>query len=286
MHTHFSRYLFVLFSTLFLAPLASGRMIESPDDNTLWIEDGTDIEFGPTSAENQWQTKLQISAFPEGGFLIHPGDEENGASRYVGTEPEYPHLVWKISDVAPPLEGYRQFMMASEGKPLFQMVTGIEGGIFVVPLHTETPKTLLQIIIYNTEFKFDYLKLVRVPEYNILLSSPAFEGKKALELGDELTFRVTLPSSATDVSLEFYSSHGMQLLTINDDQDLQLHSNDPKKLVWTGSLKMASCEGGDVDGQNYGPGTFIVKAIISGDSLISPVWTANSSEFNLGGPGK
>ena len=153
---------------IFLGMNIEGKVIYNPDANTLWIEDGKDIEIVEHGKPEFWQGKawagtLEFEAIENGFKIKSPSHDKNCSGRYFKFNKDYPYLVWEIDKVVYG-EGYRGLGFHFP-HTVFQFVTHFYPGIFVVNpfLSKKDIKDLeyCRIYLYNTEIHFKYIKMVR-----------------------------------------------------------------------------------------------------------------------------
>jgi hypothetical protein len=287
--------LFVLLAAavfLSFAPSAWTEMRANPDKGTLWIEDGKDIVVAEKWPARDWYGKgMEIKPAEGGGFTITP---KGGYSvmRYMELNPTHPWLVWSIRDVEPFVKGYRGFagprmLINNKPSPSIGQVARIQTGLFAVDLRQRTKKLpararALRMDLHGASVTFDYIKMVKQPENFIAMTSPAFKKKGRLDIGDTLTFRVTLADTTEDVSLRFYNSYVMPAIKLNGSPTLQLKPEDEAAKIWSATVTIKSASGGRTDAKRgYIPGRFLVKALVLGGGIKVPLWTANSCDFNI-----
>jgi hypothetical protein len=263
-----------------------GKLLPHPDANTLWLEDGKDIQLGgPPNSDAWWTGGLEMKSLPEGGFLLrNTNGKDVSIGRYLPMDPAYPWLVWEVTNVKY-FEGYRGEAMCF---PSGQMPAGFAGfiypGLFVVNPFQFDPKLAksspyCSIYLYDAELSFKYLKMVKKPDYFIEMDSPAVKTKGFASVGDEIRFRVPMAQDAEDVTLAFYAaadSGPTMEVTAGGLARLQLKPENENYKVWGGSLKLAPGAANDL-----ALGKLLVKATILGGGLKVPLWTTNPFPLKL-----
>ena len=103
------------------AGTVQAKQLDDPDPNTMWMEDGTEIETTEKTKLKQWLVKqdgknLEIKAKEDGkGFrLIAPGKECKTSTR-VKLNPDYPYLVLRVADFEI-LPGYCSWTVGTTGQ--------------------------------------------------------------------------------------------------------------------------------------------------------------------------
>jgi hypothetical protein len=271
---------------LLAASPGQGKLRPHPDANTLWLEDGKDIQLGgPPNSDAWWHGGLEMKSLPEGGFLLrNTNGKDVSIGRYLPMDPAYPYLVWEVTNVKY-FEGYRGEAMCF---PSSQIPAGFAGfvypGVFVVNPFQFDPKLAksspyCSVYVYDAELSFKYLKMVKKPDYFIEITSPAAKTKGLAEVGDEIRFRVQMAEDAEDVTLVFYAaidSGPTQELAVGGVTRLQLKPENENDKIWAGSLKLRPGAGND-----FKPGQLLAKATILGGGLKAPLWTTNPFPLKL-----
>lgn len=213
---------------------------ENPDSNTLWLEDGVNI--------SGWRDGLTLSAHPEGGFTIEPG-EGYSTGRYVPADPQYPWLAGEIAGYSM-LEGYRGFVFTGN----FGMVANPQTGVFAVKLISKGNRPFFRFDLHGLKMHFKYLKQVQKPDYRV-------ETKR---LENQLEVRVFLKELAEDVMVRFYDAYHVSMLRLNGDDKLQLLPTDEKNPVeWSAKTPFP---------EEKTTGAMLIKAIILGGEIKVPLW--------------
>lgn len=224
---------------------APAEFLLHPNENTIWQEDGRQI--------SGWDGGLKLRERPRGGFsLTHDGDPHDGG-RYVETPEDGLWLVFELESFET-LPGYVGLDIKGG---LVNMVSNPMPGLFAVRLPAHDKVTFLRIDSHGLVSNFKYLKLVRVPEYYL---------EASLEEDGSLAVTAHLEKPAEDVSVSFYDAYGMKRVRLGGADTLQLYPTDEANPVeWTGRLPVAGYEG---------TGKLMLKAMVLGGSLKTPVWTA------------
>jgi len=269
---------------------SSGKVIYQPDDNTLWIEDGKELELVEHGqpefwAGKAWAGKLEMEPITGGFRLKSPSADKNSMGRYLKLSPSYPYLVWEVSKVIYG-EGYRGFSLHFPG-PVFGFVTHIFPGIFAVNPFLVDKKLaeklyFCRLYLYNAEMHFKYLKMVKKPDNYIEIAGPHLQDKGFLEPEDELMFRVFLKEPAEDVSLTFYDSYITHEVKVNGSSGLQLKPEDKEQKIWSARVKIERVDPPSLKKEgnaSYSPGSFLIKATVLGGRIDIPLWTASYFEI-------
>jgi len=267
-----------------------GKVVYNPDENTLWIENGKDIEIVEHGKPEFWSGKawagtLEFNTIENGFSIKSSSSDKNCSGRYFKFNKEYPYLVWEIDKVIIG-EGYRGLTMAFP-HTVFQFVTHFYPGIFVVNpfLSKKDIKDFefCRIYLYNTELHLKYIKMVKKPDYLIEINGPEIEKKGYAEPGDEINFKVILKEPAEDVSLTFYDFYITHETKINNSSSLQLKPEDDEQKIWSGKIKIENINKPSVDRKEkndvFLPSEFLIKATVLGGKINLPIWTANWFEI-------
>ncbi|MCX5642203.1 MAG: hypothetical protein NTY10_03060 [Candidatus Omnitrophica bacterium] len=266
----------------------NAEMVMNPDGNTLWIENGKNIKNGALEASADfWRAGLKLLPDPSGeGFIIDSNsgvDSQCATGRYVKVAPDYPWVVWEITAFTP-IPGKSRglalpIMSDIPSSPTTEFGSNIPSGIFAKNINdrggvTKEGLCFLAIYAYNSKTNVKYLKLVKKPDNYAEMKSDTAAQKQKIELGDSVTFIVSLKEPAEDVSLRFYRSVYLEPLDINGGPTVQLkpeEGSDGK--VWRATVLLKSISG---DFKLFKPGEFMIKAVILGGELKVPVWGTNT----------
>ena len=263
------------------------------DPNVLWVEDGSNLTVGDKPTDKQWGGKgVSLTKADGGGFVF---DVQTGyaVGKYIDIDPDYPYLVWRITDVKPHVEGYRGWtgpmLWTKPQRPQYLgQVAQIQTGIFMIDLRQtlgasyEKKTVYMRMDLHGAALTFSYFKMVKQPEDLIEITSPAFKAKKRLDIGDEITFRVKLAAPAEDVQFRLFNNYTMPPIRLNGNHALQAKPEDEPGKVWSTTVTVKSAVGGRTKkGVGYQPGQCLVKAIILGGQIKEPLWTNNPVPFSI-----
>lgn len=276
-----------------IAQVSHAKILNNTDPNMLWLEDGVDVETDAMSMHGWNATQLEIRSVPGKGIIFRsPAPDKYGSGRYLPVDPEYPYMVWEIPEVKATGAAYRginvSFHFQNPKVPSLKLL-GFEGpvypGIYVTNLALFNPQltkenTLCVFYLYGTEMLVKTIKMVKVPDYYIEITSPAVKEKNRIEIGDTITFRVIMCEPAEDVTLAFYDSRpspsACSPTTLNGQGRLQLKPENGNQKIWTGSMDIKTAPSGD-----FPPATFIIRADILGAGINLPLWSTNSYLFHF-----
>lgn len=254
---------------------AYADLLEKPDSNTLWIEDGKNITSPTKGPGDAWKGSLEFKALPEGnGFNVEsPSYEQHFSVLTVPIAAAYPWIIYEITGVEHK-DGYKALILPNgPSNCSFAQVSNPQKGYYALNIFNgvnATPDVVrsekLEFFLYGLKLDFKYIKMVKIPDYYVEVTSAAFATKKSFASGDTLKFTVHLKESAEDVSLRLYDSYGVEQLTFNKQDKLQLQPEGENTKVWTTSVKLESLTGFS------GKGVVMVKAIILGGGFSEPLW--------------
>ena len=266
-----------------LSPAAYSEFRNIPNKNTLWIEDGKKIKTGDKPSNLHWWAANSVRP-------ADPGFAWAGSTgRYLPVDPEFPYLVWEITDVkriwtnANGGSGFTIYPSITGNHVEFAITSFIQKGIYVYKPFFTTPKSpgvFFRFDLWGAELHMKYIAMGKSPKYNIEVTSPVLTSKKTLNLGDDVTFKVTMPEPTEDVTLTFFDSYTMPQLKINGNQRLQLKPDKKDFRIWQATIKLESCEGA-ARSVRFAPGLFIIKATVLGGGIHVPIWTCNHNELQF-----
>jgi len=260
--------------------VSSADIVANPDSNTLWREDGLNASMGADSSADHWKSGgLEVKAADGKMQFNAPDAVKVNTGRYVQAGATYPYLVFQIHDFKP-LPGYHGFtIFLSNQSSSLSLVSQINPGIYTLDLGSFLPASpatsFLSLYLYDGQLTLSDLSMVKSPDNFISIISPKMKEKGFLEIGDEVTFTVTMKDAAEDVSLNFFDSYTLPQLKINGEQTLQLKPKDATQKVWSATIKLQTIEGltSAKNGQ-LPPFHLMAKAIVLGGTLKEPLWTA------------
>jgi len=270
-----------------------GEVTKSPDAHTLWVANGVDEKTGQGSSDKHWADGLDLKTGAGGSlvFCSTADPKRYATGRYFPVDPAYPYIVFEITDVQKK-EGYRGFQLQAQfpNAVSIGMVSHLQTGVFAYPIlrglkesegmPANAKQCWFRIDLHNSDVTIPCIKLMKEPENYISISSPAFEQKKKLEPGDDVTFTVKLKDSAEDVTLSFFDSYTMPQLKFNGEQKLQLKPTGDDQKVWMATVKAQSIGGGALKpGEQFKSGRMLIKATLLGGAVKTPLWTTNMYEF-------
>ena len=271
-----------LLSTVLLTALA--LQANSLNAETAWKLTDQDAMLDEKPTSNSWGGKKMKILPIEGKFTIIPNGGHS-LGRYVDVSPETPYLVWRITEANPLADGYKgttgpRLTIDSPTQTVGQ-ASDIQTGTFMIDV-TQTSgkyfsprKTYMAIDLHRVAITYDYIMMTDAPENLITITSPAFDSKEQLEIGDEITFRVTLQEPAEDVQFRLFNSYTMPKITLNGEHVLQAKPEDDAQKIWSRTVKIKSLSGGKAKDGAFAPGRVLVRATILGGALKEPLWTSN-----------
>lgn len=259
---------------LTVGALAFGAYAEfkkNPDANTLWVEEGGNTAYGK-NAGKEWRTNNgEIVPVKDAKNMVFGGAKDLG--RYVPVSPDYPYFIVKVksNDLKP--KSYNAFSASLPGIPMFNVVTKVPAGTYVVK-HSMNLKRdqFLRLDYFGKRITIEKMGMVKVPEVAVDMA-PA-----ALQKGDELTVTVTLQKEADAVDIKFHKAYTMPKIKLNGKDAYEM-TGDASGKVWTFKVKYDNFTGfkpgeklkktniifaievirGDKTEYVYAPSTFVTK---------------------------
>ena len=268
----------IIVATLFVTGAVQAKQLNNPDENTLWMEDGKEIELSAKPDFNRWMEiqgnkRLEIIPKEDGkGFSMLA---EDSAGRKTVTKvtlsPEYPYLTFRITGFDL-LKGYRNWTVLMEiGGFGSSQVTAPQKGIFVYDLYQniseqeKAKKTAyLHFYLYNLRMDLEYIKLVKKPDYVVRAECADPEIKP----GSIVKFTAELAKEAEDVSITMITAGQPRPVKINDALKIQLNPVDKTRKVWSADVEIKSI---DLPKEVKRHQLFMKMDVLGGD-LDEPVW--------------
>ena len=269
-----------LFS-LVLCVYCMAEFIKNPDSNTLWLENGVNIETDPGRGYKGWvNTTMDISYTPateesEGYFTFKsPESKKHSTRRYVPISKDYPWLEFEILSYIPDAVAYKNFWLGIyKGKNMFTNIP--KPGIYLQNLWFATPFEkavgLIDFTIYGYEVNFKYIKIVKEPENSFFIDSPAYKEKECCEIGDKLIFTAKLAAPAEDVTITFWDTRAQNPVRINGNDSITLKPTNEETTEWRAECDLKSMSGKW--------STIVFKCTVLGGKLKKPMYTNNPYPF-------
>lgn len=249
------------------------RQVKNPDENTLWMEDGQEIELGEKTGMFRWTSPgVEIKAKDNGkGFSFYAkGGKDPKAVTGFHVSPEYPYLTFRITGFDL-LNNYRNWTMMVNGLAVSSQVSTPQKGIYVYDLFQNLPEDAaakrtryLTFFIYNLRLDLDYLKLVKKPSYLVRAECADPEIKP----GSKVRFTAELEKEAEDVSISLITGGVPQTIKVNGAVKIQLKPADATQKIWTAEVEIKSIS---VKKAMKRHGVFMKMDVLGGD-LDEPVW--------------
>lgn len=280
------------------------ELVKSPDANTLWEENGIDVQTVPFEGTDFWTQPTwqaggkwlsgglysHVTSAQAGGLQIQASGNNNSTYARVPIDPGYPYLVWDVVDIVPG-EGYRAMGVGLdvENVARLSVVGNLQPGTFVFNPFLQDPnlvsrKVAAAVSLYNAALTIKGLRMVAQPENNLTITSPAFETKQCLDINDTITITLTLAQAAGSAKVEFFDSCLCTPVRLNDQEGIELKAADDTKKVWKATVDVKTLTMTNLKkGEQVKPNRLLLKATTSGGGLAAPLWTGNPYEFNLAG---
>ena len=260
------------------AAAMQAKQLENPDPNTLWIEDGKEIAISPKYGFKAWyperdKKKLEIKPKEDGkGFRFYAGDA-NGrkAGTKVKFSPEYPYLVFRVTDFEMSKRGSLWTLRAEIGNMIVGQRPPFQKGIFVFDLYQNLPEKdaakkagAINVWLYNLRLDLEYMKLVKKPDYLVRAECAGPEIKP----GSKVKFTAELSEAAKDVSISLFTMGAPEAIEINEEPKIQLKPADGTKKVWTAEIEVKTLEA-EKPLKRF---QAFMKMDVRGSALKEPVW--------------
>ena len=254
---------------------ASARQLKKPDDNTLWMEDGQQIELSEKAVLYRWLpagVEIQPMADGKGFSFSAQGGKDPKATTGVILSPEYPFLTFRITDLDM-LKNYRNWTLIVNGWLSPCQVATPQKGIYVYDLFQNLPEDVasqrtryLTFFLYNLKMNLEYLKLVKKPPYLVRAESADLEIKP----GSKVIFTAELAKAAEDVLLSLITNGVPQAIKVNGAVKIPLKPTDKTQRIWSAEVEINSI--GSKKALNR-HGVFMKMDVLGGE-LDEPVWVS------------
>ena len=250
---------------------------EKPDANTLWREDGKNIQHGNAAYGKGWNdSRMEITALPNGeGFNFTSNSfKQNSTGRQVPVNRNYPWLSIEITASSPTKDAYKSCYANFSGNDLLA-ISKPEPGIWLQRIWDGTkaaPKSYFYMVIHGYSVDFKCIQVIKEPENWIRIDSDAFASKKCFENGDTLVFTAKLAAPAEDVSVKFFDTYNTpNQVWINGKDEISLKPANEEKTLWKTEVKIESIKGGNPKFRRK----LIFKCIVLGGKLKKPIFINN-----------
>ena len=268
---------FIMVLILTAAFAAQAKQIENPDANTLWMEDGKEIELSKGPTFRKWQAnpgkkELEFTSKQDGksfSLLAKDAAGRRTVTR-IKLSKEYPYLTFRITGFDL-LRGYRNWTLGVTGLMGTSQATAPQKGIYVFDLFRNAPEksaarksTNLLIYLYNLRMDLDYIKLVKKPAYGVRVECSDPEIKP----GSKVKFIAELEKEAEDVSISLSTDYVMTPIQVNNTVKIQLKPTDKTQKIWTAEVEIKKI---GIKKMRPRHKTLIKMDVLGGD-LDEPVW--------------
>lgn len=267
----------IIAGILLAAGIAQAKQLDNPDANTLWLEDGNEIELSKGPGFKRWlsipgKKEIEINPKQDGkGFSLFAKD---GTGRKTVTRvhlsPEYPYLTFRITGFDL-LQGYRNWTVVLEGRLVSAQVTTPQKGIFVYDLYqniSEKEKAkkaaYLYFYLYNLRLDLEYVKLVKKPDYVVRAEC----ADREIKPGSKVKFTAELAKEAEDVSITLTSNGHPRPVKVNGSVKIQLKPTDKTQKTWTAEVEVKSIGIAKAVKRHK----LFMKMDVLGGELDEPVW--------------
>ena len=267
----------IIAGILLAAGFVQAKQIENPDANTLWLEDGKEIELSKGPGFKLWmqlpgKKELDIKPKEDGkGFSLFAKDAAGRKTlTRVKLSPNYPYLTFSITGFDL-LQGYRAWTFGVDGLMAASQVTTPQKGIYVFDLFrnasekgTAQKAAYLQIYLYNLRLDLEYMKLVKKPDYVVRAECADPEIKP----GSKVKFIAELAQEAEDVSISLVTTGAPRPVQVNGKVKIQLKPTDKTQKVWMAEIEIKKLS---LNKSRKRHQLFMKMDVLGGD-LDEPVW--------------
>lgn len=266
---------YIVLIIIFATVSVYAEQLKNPDGNTLWMENGKNIEFSDKAAFYRW-TSAGLDILPNAkgkGFSFHARDGK-GRKAVTGIKfsPEYPYLTFRIADLHLQ-NGYRNWTFIINGWISSVQAAVPQKGIYVYDLFQNLPaketanlNRYLTFFVYNLKMDLEYLKLVKKPPYIVKAECPDSEIKP----GSKVKFIAELENEAEDVSISFITNDVPRSIKINGISKIQLKPVDKTQKIWSAEIEIKSIGLKKAVSRHK----LFMKTDILGGDLDEPVWVS------------
>lgn len=269
-----------IFIAIFWSGIVSADLVNRPDANTLWLENGK-------NPDKNWSGA--VARLPgEKAFSLECKEKDinksHSAVLRAPCSPEYPWLVFRVSGIELH-PGYRSWAVILQN-PAFRIgqTSASTPGIFTFNVYDgaqiKGKPSVADIFfyLYTLKLTFTELKMVKTPDYYAEATSPAFTAKKAFEVGDKVRFTVTLKEPAEDVSVRLLYTDLLTSIRVNGLDKLQLKPVDKGQKIWSAEFEIKTF--GPARGKSsFNRGTMLIRATVLGGEISDPIWGSVNYPF-------
>ena len=245
----------------------------NPDRNTLWMEDGKEIQLSGKPVLSRWTTAgVEIKSKADGkGFSFYAkGGKDPKALTGIRFSPEYPYLTFRITGLDL-LNRYRNWTFIINGWMTSSQAATPQKGIYVYDLFQNLPEKAaanptryLTFFIYNLRMDLEYLTLVKKPPYVVRAESAGQEIKP----GSKVKFTAELEKEAEDVSISLITNGVPRTVKVNGKVKIQLKPVDKTQKIWSAEVEIKNI---GIKKAMTRHKLFMKMDVLGGD-LDEPVW--------------
>lgn len=260
------------------AAAVQAKQLKNPDPNTLWMEDGKEIETSEQPKASQWRLipgdrMLEIKSKEDGnGFsFIAPDKKGRKSSTLLKFSPDHPYLVFRVTDCEI-FPGYCSWTVQIGLGPMrVSQVKTPQKGIFVFDLYqnlsekeAEKKNGYLTVWLNDLRLDLEYMKLVKKPDYVVHAECADPEIKP----GSRVKFTAELAEMAEDVSITLVTTEAPRTIKVNGGTKIQLKPVDKAQKLWEAEVQIDSI---DIK-KPLSRFKCFMKMDVLGGALDEPVW--------------
>ena len=252
---------------------AHAKQLRKTDDNTLWMEDGREIELSGKTVLYRWKSQgaeIKPNANGKGFSFYAKGGKDPKVTTGINFSPEYPYLTFRITGFDL-LKQYRNWTILINGWMSSSQVAAPQKGIYVYDLFQNLPENAaakrtryLTFFIYNLRLDLEYLKLVKKPPYIVRAECAEPE----IRPGRKVKFTAELEKEAEDVSISLITGGVSSNVKVNGAVKIQLKPTDKTQKIWSAEVEIKTI--GIKKAMNRHQ--LFMKMDVLGGDLDEPVW--------------
>ncbi|MBO4512130.1 MAG: hypothetical protein J5746_05150, partial [Victivallales bacterium] len=155
-----------------IVALASAEIVRNPDENTLWMETGRNMQFdNSNNYSGKWFSSRLKFTEAEDGFIVEPQQgKSNSDGIAVQFSDEYPYLEYELEVLEAKPNAYMLFPWFVNLGPSYQQHKGIRSGYYVVNVlenfkYKGKGSAFMNIRVTDAKVKIKNLRMVKTPKY-------------------------------------------------------------------------------------------------------------------------
>ncbi len=227
----------------------------------LWREDGKTIDA--------WNSQVvKMAVLPDGGFSIGGTGMKPSpcCSRKVPISPDYPWLVFKITNIINNPGQYRAWLMTFPGRKIGQATEAFTGYYAINCYENNNSKDLtkdtatLRFYAYSMGLHISELKMVKKPDYYV----------DTVITPNKIKFTAYCKEPVEDVTVSLYLSRNQVML--NGKAKLQLKPINEESKIWAAEFPIEKLISANKK-SSFKTNELSTKMVILGGEITEPVWS-------------